>query len=62
MARFYTEQATRRAGLVDGRYKVLRDRETGRSELFDLARDPEERASLAAQDPERLALYAPCLQ
>jgi hypothetical protein len=60
VARFRTDQAMRRSGLVDGTWKLLRD-ETGRVQLYDLARDPDERRDLAGADPGRVARYAGCL-
>jgi arylsulfatase A-like enzyme len=61
VARFHTAQAMRRAGLVDGQWKLLTD-ETGRAQLYDLAGDPDERHDLAAAHPDRVARYAACLE
>jgi arylsulfatase A-like enzyme len=60
VARFHTDQAMRRAGLVDGTWKLLRD-ETGRTQLYDLARDPDERRDLAPTHAAQVAGYAGCL-
>jgi hypothetical protein len=51
----------RRAGHVDGQWKLLTD-ETGRAQLYDLAGDPDERHDLAAAHPDRVARYAACLE
>ena len=61
VVRFSTEQATRRAGLVDGRYKFLLDRESNRAQLFDLHADPGERHDRAAEHPALVAHYRACL-
>jgi arylsulfatase A-like enzyme len=56
VARFATDQAMRRWGLVDGDLKVLHD-QTGRVQAFDLASDPGERRD---QGPAAAAPYASC--
>lgn len=41
----------------DGAWKYVLDAATGADLLFDLAADPQERADLAAAQPERVASY-----
>ncbi len=60
--RFFTEQATRRAGLRDNRFKFILNQENGRSELFDLHVDPDEKSDIAALHPDRVSRYRRCLQ
>jgi lipoteichoic acid synthase len=62
VARFFTEQAFRRAGLVDGRWKLLFDADAGRAELFDLVADPGERRDVAALNPGLVASRLACLR
>jgi arylsulfatase A-like enzyme len=38
--------------IIDGRFKLIRDDESGRIELYDLDTDPEERRSLAEERPQ----------
>jgi len=61
VARFFTEQASRRRGLRDGRWKMVWHVDDGRAELFDLAHDPWEAHDLSADDPDRVASYRACL-
>jgi arylsulfatase A-like enzyme len=61
LQRFTTDQGVSQSGLRDGRWKLVRDLESGRTELYDLARDPAERSDLATRDPARVAHYASCL-
>jgi lipoteichoic acid synthase len=60
--RFFTEQATHRAGLRDNRFKFIVNQENGRSELFDLQVDPDEKRDLASLHPDRVSRYRRCLQ
>ncbi|MEO7094847.1 MAG: LTA synthase family protein, partial [Polyangiales bacterium] len=57
IARFFVDQAVWQAGLRDGDWKLVTEIESGRSHLFDLARDPDERLDLAAGEPARVDLY-----
>jgi arylsulfatase len=41
--------------IVEGDYKLILDRESGRVRLFDLAADPKERTDLSLREPERTA-------
>ena len=45
--RFFTEQGGRRAGLRDGRWKVIFDEDGARAQLFDVQIDPHERNNIA---------------
>jgi arylsulfatase A-like enzyme len=58
---FFTEQGVRRAGLRDGRWKLILDQDSGRAQLFDLGLDPAERSDRAAAYPERVRRYRACL-
>ncbi len=62
VARFFTEQASRRAGLVDGSLKLVVDLDGGRRQLFELAHDAGERHPLPDADADRLARYDDCLR
>jgi phosphoglycerol transferase MdoB-like AlkP superfamily enzyme len=57
MALFCTDYSLGFLGLRDGRWKVIHEMESGRSQLFDLEKDPDERNDLAGQYPERLVIY-----
>jgi hypothetical protein len=61
VARFFTEQTSRRRGVRDGRWKLIWHVDEGRSELFDVRSDPAESNDLANQAPERAASYRACL-
>ena len=39
----------------EGRWKLIHDLDSGRSELFDLANDPDERVDLAHEQEARVA-------
>jgi arylsulfatase A-like enzyme len=56
-ALFFTDYATRLVGLREKRWKFIYEFESGRSSLFDLERDPEERTNLAAAFPEQTRDY-----
>jgi phosphoglycerol transferase MdoB-like AlkP superfamily enzyme len=58
---FFTEQAVRRAGLREGRWKLILDQDSGRAQLFDLAADPGELDDRAGAYPERVLRYRACL-
>jgi lipoteichoic acid synthase len=62
VAPFFTEQAVRRAGLRDGRWKLILDEESGRAQLFDLDLDPAERDDRSAAQPEHVRRYRACLE
>lgn len=52
----YTNQGSRPAGAIrNGIWKLIEHYENGRLELFDLAKDPGERADLAATMPKKAA-------
>jgi arylsulfatase A-like enzyme len=57
MALFCTDYSLGFLGLRDGRWKLVYEMESGRSRLYDLEDDPDERHDLAALDPERAAAY-----
>jgi len=61
VARFFTEQTSRRRGLRDGRWKMIWHLDEARTELFDLSEDPAESHDLADAAPERVAAYRNCL-
>jgi hypothetical protein len=57
MALFCTDYSLGLLGLRDGRWKMIHEIESGRSRLFDLAADPEERDDLSAAHPDRVEAY-----
>jgi arylsulfatase A-like enzyme len=57
MALFCTEYTLGLLGLRDGRWKLIHELESGRSLLFDLENDPEEKLDRTAELPERAAAY-----
>jgi phosphoglycerol transferase MdoB-like AlkP superfamily enzyme len=57
VALFCTDYSQLLAGLRDGRWKLIHELDTGRSQLFDLQTDPEERCDRAGEFPERVAGY-----
>jgi len=59
---FFTEQGVRRAGLRDGRWKLILDEDSGRAQLFDLQADPAETQDRAAAHPELVRRYRDCLE
>jgi len=61
VARFFTEQGVRRAGLRDGRWKLIVDQDARRTQLYDLAADPAERHDISARHPELVHRYRACL-
>jgi arylsulfatase A-like enzyme len=51
----YSNQGGRPGGAIrDGRWKLIEHYETGRGELFDLARDPRESTNLADRESDRV--------
>jgi len=58
---FFTEQGVRRAGLRDGRWKLILDEDSDRAQLFDLGDDPAEAEDRSAAHPERVRRYRACL-
>jgi glucan phosphoethanolaminetransferase (alkaline phosphatase superfamily) len=57
MALFCTDYTLGLLGLRDGRWKLIHELESGRSQLFDLGADAGERHDLSGQFPERAAAY-----
>jgi arylsulfatase A-like enzyme len=57
MALFCTDYSLGFLGLRDGRWIVIHEVESGRSQLFDLENDPGEGKDLAEQHPGRVAIY-----
>ena len=51
MALFCTDYSLGLLGLRDGRWKLIHELESGRSRLYDLEDDPEEREDLAGTPP-----------
>ncbi len=62
LATFFTDQGVPQAALREGRWKFIQDRESGRTQLFDLNADPGERQNLADADPARFRRYHACLE
>jgi glucan phosphoethanolaminetransferase (alkaline phosphatase superfamily) len=57
MAPFCTEYSLGLLGLRDGRWKLIHELESGRSLLYDLKDDPDEKRDVSARYPERVAAY-----
>jgi hypothetical protein len=57
LALFCTDYSLGLLGLRDGRWKLIHELDSGRSQLFDLEADPGEREDLAEQYPERVEAY-----
>ena len=57
LALFCTDYSLGFLGLRDGRWKFIHELESGRSRLYDLDDDPQERQDLSAEHPERTAAY-----
>jgi arylsulfatase A-like enzyme len=57
MALFFADYSLGLLGLRDGSLKVIHAIDSGRSSLFDLDADPEERVNLADRNPERVRWY-----
>jgi arylsulfatase A-like enzyme len=57
LALFCTDYSLGLLGLRDGRWKMSHELETGRSRLFDLEHDPDEKNDLAEEHFERVDVY-----
>jgi hypothetical protein len=57
LALFCTDYSLTLLGLRDGRWKLIHEIDSGKSRLFDLQNDPEERVDLADHFPERTEAY-----
>ena len=57
MALFFTDYSLGLLGARDGCLKVIHALETDRTRVFDVCRDPHERADVAAAIPERVVQY-----
>ena len=57
MALFCTDYSLGLLGLRDGRWKLIHELESGRSQLYDLEADPDERKDVAGEHPERVEAY-----
>jgi lipoteichoic acid synthase len=62
MALFCTDYSLGLVGLRDGRWKMIHELDSGRSQLFDLETDPGEKCDLSSEMPERTAVYREHLQ
>ncbi len=57
MALFYTDYSLGLLGLRDSRWKFVHELESGRSRLFNLETDPEEKINVAELNPDRVKAY-----
>ena len=57
MALFFADYSLGLLGLRDGPWKFVQEIGSGRTELYDLDRDPAERRNLSAGEPARVAWY-----
>jgi hypothetical protein len=57
LALFCTDYSLGLLGLRDGRWKLIHDLDSGRSRLFDLVADPDERRDLSGSYPDRVSAY-----
>jgi len=57
MAFFFADYSRGLLGIRDGSLKVIHAIDSGRSSLFDLDGDPEERVNIADRDPDRVRWY-----
>lgn len=57
MVLFFTDYSLRFVGMRDGCWKYIYEHESGRSKLFNLCADPEERHDVAIQSRERIDVY-----
>jgi arylsulfatase A-like enzyme len=57
MALFCTDYSLGLIGLRDGRWKMIHELDSGRSQLFDVEADPAEKCDLSEKMPERTAVY-----
>ncbi len=62
MALFFADYSLGRLGLRDGSRKFIYELNSGRSRLFDLAKDPQEKLDLSKRLPEQARWYAQDLQ
>jgi arylsulfatase A-like enzyme len=58
MALFFADYSLGMLGLRDGPRKFIYELDSGRSRLFDVERDQQERVDLSAREPERARWYA----
>lgn len=57
-AHFFADYSLSLLGLRDGRWKFIYELDSGRSKLFDLETDPNERVNLADRHAEQTRAYA----
>jgi glucan phosphoethanolaminetransferase (alkaline phosphatase superfamily) len=57
MALFCTDYSLGLLGLRDGRWKCIHELESGRTLLFDLQDDPDEKSDVSSLHPERVGAY-----
>lgn len=57
MALFFTDYSLGLLGLRDDCMKFIHELESGRSKLFDLCRDPDERSDISEDHPDRVTHY-----
>jgi arylsulfatase A-like enzyme len=57
VALFCTDYSMGLIGLRDGPWKMIHEVETGRSRLYNLLRDPDEKTDLCQEHPERVETY-----
>lgn len=57
MALFFTDYSLALVGLRDGRWKFVHELESGRSKLFDIDRDGDERIDVSSREASRVAAY-----
>src|SRR5262249_15800539 len=57
IARAFVDHTVHELALIDGPWKALVDVDAGRTKLFRLDVDPEERVDVAIGDPTRVAGY-----
>ena len=55
--RFLTDHTLEQVGLRHGPWKFIDESETGRAQLFDVVRDPEERTDLSSLHPDLVGRY-----
>ena len=55
--RFLTDHTLEQVGLRHGPWKFIDESETGRAQLFDVVRDPEEQTDLSSLHPELVGRY-----
>jgi glucan phosphoethanolaminetransferase (alkaline phosphatase superfamily) len=58
MALFFADYSLGLLGLRDGRYKFIYDLGSGRSRMFDLSSDPQEKTDIAQGNAQRVARYS----